>query len=495
MKKIELLPRISALTLAVMLFLTSARPAFATYDDPTCDSICDTLVDPSSKKVLNLAGTGAWGASDTAWCAANFSTSSTPTPAPSSDPNYQSEITRCQFHEGQMINYCMAYVSTAQADALETPLLVLDLAGAGLCGAACAGLDMNALTAACRLDSVASASLELYDTMTLDTSSTAKAIGFMIGAAGIGGVVLSEIDAGGILKAIKGNTGDSKQRNACISTAVLAAAAGVRIYDLKNQQMSQKQACTDVKTLLSSDPVIGVGTTPTATGTLMGTVGLPATGANNQTSYSNPSLLGNGQTGLSNQIACAASGSTTCDYMGSSSAASNGGLLASNGLGQAIANSLTPAQIAAVGNAIDSGADAGSLMSGALGTGLGDLGTKIVDIAKASQSDAANGKVPAVAAYSQSTGGAKKTTAAATSGFNFDLPATTAGAEQAFTRAPASVGGDGDIWHADYKGSIFQIVSTKINATKDRVAPLDWTTPLNRALMGLPPEPKQGAAQ
>jgi hypothetical protein len=492
----------SSFIVASIASVFSVQSALATYDDPTCDSLCSVLVNPAQKQTLNLAGTGAWGASDDSWCAANFTSGSTP--APSTDPNYQNEITRCQFHNGQMISYCLAYESTQQADKLELPLLIMDIAGTGMCGAACAGMEANALTAACRLDSVASSGLELYDTMTLNDSATSKAIGFMIGAAGIGGAVLSFMDAGGLSQFVSGahsvtDPNAKGKRNACVATGVFAVAAGLRTFDLTNQGLSQTAACADVKKLLSTDPVIGVATPTASPGTSLATGGGTNYGgvAGNMTSYTPPQVLGNGQNTLSAQMACAQSGSTTCDFMNQSvTGATNGGFLASNGLGQAIANALTPAQIAGMQQAIASGADAGSLVSSAIGSGLGDLGTKIVDVAKTAQLDAS--KAPASStAYAQSGGAPKAKTSAASGfgGFGFDAAATGAAKEQSFSRAPASAGAGEDIWHEGYQGSIFKIVSDKIAATKDRVDTMDWSTPLNRALMGLPAHPSNGAAK
>ncbi|MGK5085470.1 hypothetical protein WDW37_19455, partial [Bdellovibrionota bacterium FG-1] len=43
-----------------------------------------------------------------------------------------------------------------------------------------------------------------------------------------------------------------------------------------------------------------------------------------------------------------------------------------------------------------------------------------------------------------------------------------------------------DIWHEGFGGTIFQIVSTKLVKNQDRIENLEWDTPLNRALVGLP---------
>jgi hypothetical protein len=46
--------------------------------------------------------------------------------------------------------------------------------------------------------------------------------------------------------------------------------------------------------------------------------------------------------------------------------------------------------------------------------------------------------------------------------------------------------GDGDIWHSSWNGSIFQIITLKLGQNRERIDQLEWTTPLNRALSGLP---------
>lgn len=55
-------------------------------------------------------------------------------------------------------------------------------------------------------------------------------------------------------------------------------------------------------------------------------------------------------------------------------------------------------------------------------------------------------------------------------------------------RSPASLLGN-DIFHSEYKGSIFELVSTRIDESKDKVMTLEWSTPLNRALNGLSNNP------
>lgn len=53
---------------------------------------------------------------------------------------------------------------------------------------------------------------------------------------------------------------------------------------------------------------------------------------------------------------------------------------------------------------------------------------------------------------------------------------------------PVEVESD-DIYHAEFKGSIFQIVSKKLGRTGDRVEQYEWELPLNRARQNLPWKP------
>ncbi len=53
-----------------------------------------------------------------------------------------------------------------------------------------------------------------------------------------------------------------------------------------------------------------------------------------------------------------------------------------------------------------------------------------------------------------------------------------------------SLGEGNDIWHSGAKGSIFQIVSQKIEKNSARIDQLEWATPLNRALNGLAAQPR-----
>jgi hypothetical protein len=241
-----------------------------------------------------------------------------------------------------------------------------------------------------------------------------------------------------------------------------------------------------MKALLSNSPVIGV-VTPTATGAPAATAGGSTQSGLLGQIRTASSITGSGAGALTAQIACAAkNGMSSCGFGNQSqaSAATDGGLLSSSGLGQTAAQQLANSDLSGLSQ---SSPDAGSLISQALGSAAsGDIGTKLAEVAKAAQQD---GKTLAKTSgnYSGGSAAAQAPKAPGFGGFNFDTGlAAEKKDEVQFDRAPASASADADIWHTDFKGSIFQIVSSKIVETKPRVDNLDWSTPLNRALMGLP---------
>ena len=44
----------------------------------------------------------------------------------------------------------------------------------------------------------------------------------------------------------------------------------------------------------------------------------------------------------------------------------------------------------------------------------------------------------------------------------------------------------GDIWHEGYTGTLFDITSQRIDKSRTGVDQLEWSSPMNRALLGLP---------
>jgi hypothetical protein len=469
-------------TILILLQITSAHAD--SYDDPTCDNVCSQLVDTTDAKAMGITGADSWTSSDDAWCAANPVAST-----PITSATAATSENRCQYHNTQVLTYCIAYEKTQSAQGMEMPLLLLDVAGAAICGTACAGVTIpgagGALFAACRIDSTAASAFDIYDALVLQSSDpVSRALTGVMGAAGVANLASGFMDANqngdtNLKDFFTGATGDHDKRNACITAGILAVASGLRAFDMSHQQQSKESACTDVKNLLSNSPVIGYVTPTTNPATAVaGGSSLSGSGA----VRIGTAITGQSSSKLAQQLACAAAnGSGQCGFSSpvQTSAATDGGLLSSSGIGQ-----LAAQQIGSNIPTISGSPDAGSMIKAAMNGASGDIETKIADVAKAAQQEGQKLSKD-VGSYGGGAGTAQAPKTPAFGGFNFDSPATgEKKAEVQFDRTPASA--SGDIWHADYKGSIFQIVSSKIVESKPRVDNLDWTTPLNRALMGLP---------
>jgi hypothetical protein len=467
---------LATLTLILQLTFVSQSYAATSYDDSTCDNVCNQIVDQSTDKEISIKGPDGWSTSDDAWCAANpFSAS-----APAASSTVAAQDNRCQYHDSQVLTYCIAYDKTQQATGMEMPLMILDVGGAAICGTVCAGgLSTETMYMACRIDSTAASAMELYDALVLDSDTVSRSITGVLGAAGLVGNYLEYQEAGGLKQFLNGShdVNQNSKRNACIIAGVMAAAAGMRAWDMTHQQLSKKSACNSIKNLLSNSPVVGAAAS-TATGSA----------SSGSSTGSLGTATGGGSLGTTSdiaaQVACAQKSLSSCSFaqQGQMAAATDGGLLDSSGLGLAAAQQMANSGLAGPS---PSSPDAGAMLGSALGD-LGDVGAKLVDVAKAAQLH--GDELRHSSAYS---GGGEAAAAApgALGGFSFDAPGAAAKGDMKFDRVPATTG-DGDIWHAGYKGSIFQIVSTKIVQSKARIDSLDWSTPLNRALVGLPRERK-----
>ena len=152
-------------------------------------------------------------------------------------------------------------------------------------------------------------------------------------------------------------------------------------------------------------------------------------------------------------------------------------------------------------NDINKGLDSqgpGSLLSGMPGI-PGDTKAALAqfdaELAKAVNSG--NFNVPGAIAKSGGGGGASKSAGGGAPGLDFSSlfgkKEDAAGGPAAELNFKASAGGraDGDIWHSNWKGSIFQIVSNRLDKSREKVDSLEWQSPLNRALSGLPSKTPQ----
>ncbi len=59
--------------------------------------------------------------------------------------------------------------------------------------------------------------------------------------------------------------------------------------------------------------------------------------------------------------------------------------------------------------------------------------------------------------------------------------------ETKFDKPKLAIDSNDDIFHTKWTGTIFQLVSLRLENSKNKIDTLEWASPLNRALLGLPP--------
>jgi hypothetical protein len=277
---------------------------------------------------------------------------------------------------------------------------------------------------------------------------------------------------------------------------------GIRAYNIHQEDQNKTKACTQVRSLAANTFNMNVVATPVV-GSNGSTTGSSTTGSGLTTgtpiqtnvvsgTRAAPALLsGNcnsAQTCLSSLAAAnAATGGAT------TAAATDGGLLQSSGLAQALAPQVAQLPLDQMIRHINNGGDAGALIQSAMGGGGGSFGSGLAALAKAAQLDAASGLAGTAFASTPVSGGgmlgqsggpgneggafkllgSEETNLGAPGATGFDKPALNGG-----------TGTDGDIYHSNFTGSIFDIVSNKISKTRDRVDDVGFAIPLNRKLAG-----------
>ena len=122
----------------------------------------------------------------------------------------------------------------------------------------------------------------------------------------------------------------------------------------------------------------------------------------------------------------------------------------------------------------------------------GGIAASASDIEKSAKEGVFNAKGDGVGSSSMTSGGGAKSDAAKSSAnpFQFGMKSPTAGTSgeavfEKMKKAP-ELQDNGDVFHEGYAGTIFQIVSGKLDKTRERIEALEWEHPLNRALAGLP---------
>jgi hypothetical protein len=185
---------------------------------------------------------------------------------------------------------------------------------------------------------------------------------------------------------------------------------------------------------------------------------------------------------------------------GNQSAATDAGMLKASGLSKLLANQAAALPLDKMMKHIENGGTADGLINSALNGQGGAFGQQIAALAKQAQLDGAalSGVAGGPSLAATPLGGAGGMAGGAHHGGGADenpfklmgqADGNLAGNHDVnFNKPPelngAEIGQDGDIYHASYSGSIFEIVSHKIRKTSDRVDNLGYALPMNRALAG-----------
>lgn len=413
-------------------------------------------------------------------------------------------------HSGQALQQCEAYETSSSASSFQQILLPLDFVAAGVCAAACfttwmsAGTGQGTGQAACSYSAGAAGIAELLAVFSMQSSGVSKAIEGVGGAAAIGGAVLGVTHkTGGIGFLTKEKKLDGKKL-ACAEAALMTILAVMRAQSTNSDSQAQQNACNAIKNLTSSANGIasnslfapqGLGGS-TSSGTSSGSSAPPSGGGNGQFS---PGGAACAQNGL---------GSTPggCGFSANQLAATDAQNLDGSGLAQIVAPDAAKINPSDLLQKL-TGSDPGSAFTSAFGSKMQPL----ADLAQAAAENAADlqaalaqyrGKKddPSLLASARGGGGGGggggARPKAAGNGFNFDFGGGTGAAggapagELGFASSKSKLGlsglGNGDIWHQDFHGSIFEIVTSRLNSSRDRIDDLDWVTPLNRALAGSP---------
>jgi hypothetical protein len=511
-----------------------------------CDQTCDMVVDKATQQLTGLSGQDGWGMTDDQWCANHQAQTNpgvlpnpSPSPAPSGTPacnvpllagdtsctQVNQMLTHCKLHGSQLEAQCLAYVQTKGVSGGENIIMGFDVAATATCVSACimqAWPGGQAMIAACNIAGTAASAAEIIQTLASSQSASGKMISGMVGGIGLAKSVMS-IHMDGLKGQKVGAPGSASQKKAgkqaCISAAVFGAMTGIRAYSIHQQGKTKQNACDAVKQLATSAFAPGFAVTnpgygstsstsgsssSTTTGT---TTGPPVqTNANGLTTGSavrtNVAMLGDGSCDPTNNPLCfnCKSGATCAHALSNavgtnSQAATDGGLLTSSGLAQALAPQVAGLPLDQMQKHIENGGTADQLIQSALRGGGGDFGNAVAALAKQAQQDAPNLGVSGTLASTPMGGGSMPGgQARGEEGDNaFKLMGQNDGSlggqnSADFTKGPAlngaEIGSDGDIWHSHFSGSIFEIVSHKISKTRDRVDDVDYALPMNRALAG-----------
>jgi len=303
-----------------------------------------------------------------------------------------------------------------------------------------------------------------------------------------------------------GKTGGSKTASkilACAAAGLLVATAALKWANYGVNCTNAQKECKDAANMANPQPgsIIGLTNYSASPGPINNyslnnnnpNSSNGGNGASGAGSSGIQSLFDNLPSSPSQMMAQAASASPGLTSLNQSLPNVGSGL--TSGLGQ-LGTSLP-----ALASSLASGTSPASAIGGAVSGLPSDLKAAIDHV----QQLANDGKIgfkdmPSSVMISGGGGGFKSgsSTSLGTSSLLGSLGAAKAGATAAETKfdpkkpTELTLSSDGDIWHASWNGTIFQLVSAKLSQSKSKIEELEWSTPLNRALMGLKPEPTKG---
>jgi hypothetical protein len=185
---------------------------------------------------------------------------------------------------------------------------------------------------------------------------------------------------------------------------------------------------------------------------------------------------------------------------GTGSAATDAGLL-KKGLTKELLKSAAALPMDDIMKGIENGGSADQAIRAALGGNAGSMGSfgaALGNVAKTAQNDPSlSGGESSTSASTASLGGGGALGGQQQKASGGDDPFKLFGQGEAnlgaaggvaFEKQPepagVEIGQDGDIFHSSFSGSIFEIVSHKLNRTRDRVDNVGYSLPMNRALAG-----------
>lgn len=507
-----------------------------------CDNFCGNLVAEAAeefqdtkqfkqeeidKRTMNTSGSGGWSQKDDEWCAKHGSPSDPSLPkqevkdsdyvdktqcnvpmlkTDDSCKNVNKKLLRCKYRNSMVIPQCLAYQAAAQANEWQYPLMILDFAAAATCAGACiwtwAG---DAGNIACGAATFVTSGMEMTAQCYMSSSGIQKAITGVAGTAGAvsaliplinatssaqgAGLTTKTVETGG-----KGTSQTAAKVASCASMVLMAIIGGIRVANIIQTDGAKEDACEALQKMASEaqvmdpfgQPDVNFNNYAPKNGSGGGTQ-VAGTGG----STSNPGGLGGGASKDANCVS--QNGLISCPVAGvppgTTVASTDGGFLSKTGLDKVAAPMAKQMIDAGVGRRKP---DAAGIMGAALGEGANTAeGQGLKDLAKAAQDDANKlGGIFGSSVYSGGGGGRSSASAAAAAGpmFGFKAAGPAAHSDLEFEKRKKGdniLSPDGDIWHEGYRGTIFQIVSGKLEVTRGRVDQMEWQTPLNRALNGL----------